>query len=273
MRSHRLALTALSIVAVLFAAGCGSGRDKSAFLPDTPAATPNVQGATAIPQVVVAGPKQEILDERDAAKASAAASLDSALAADDKRKATAKKLHDEREKAQGAHKRAVRREHALEKQLAEAEAARKAAAKANADRDVAAGPTPKPAADAPITASDTGADLVAERNKRSDLEARAAVLRFHELLDHRDARSCDLLTDKLMTDFYGAEDPEGRCRAAVEAIDAEVSVVIAESTTYAKTSTLAVVTHIGDQEIPQTMHLVLVDGTWELDAVERRDAS
>lgn len=272
MRSHRLALTTLSVAAALFAAGCGSGRDQESFLPDAPAAaTPSVQGATAIPQVVVAGPKQEILDERDAAKANAAASLDSALAADEKRKATAKQLREEREKAERAHKRAARRERALEKELAAARAQDKAD-KAQADR-VVPDATPKPATDAPITASDTGSDLIAERNKRADLEARAAVLRFHELLNQRDARSCDLLTDKLLTDFYGAEDPAGRCRAAVDAISAQVSVVIAESTTYGKASTLAVVTHIGDQDIPQTMHLLLVDGTWRLDAVERRDAS
>ncbi|MCW2991088.1 MAG: hypothetical protein JWM73_1682, partial [Solirubrobacterales bacterium] len=134
-------------------------------------------------------------------------------------------------------------------------------------------PTPKPAADAPITASDTGSDLIAERNKRSDAEARAAVVRFHELLDRRDPASCDMLTPKLLTDFYGAEDPLARCQAAAAAISSSVSVVIAESRTYGKAATIAVVTRIGDQEFPQTMRLVLVDGSWLLAAVEARPAA
>lgn len=270
MRSHRFALTTLALLATVLATGCGSGRDSQAFLPDAAPATASAPpAASAVPQVVVAGPKQALVDQRDAAAADAQASREVAAKAAADRKAAREELRKERAKAKKLRKRAAARELALQTALL-------AETKKSKQSTTSGQPaTPKPDREpvsAPISASDTGSQLVAERNRRSDAEARAAVVRFHELLDRHDARSCDLLTDKLLKAFYGEENAMDRCREGAASISAPVSVVIAESRTYGKVSSLAVVTKIGDQEFPQTMHLVLVDGTWLVDAVERRAA-
>jgi hypothetical protein len=271
MRSHRFALTTLVLLGTVLAAGCGSGRNTEAFLPAAEPATASAPvAASAIPQVVVAGPKQALIDERDAAAAEAKASRQAAAEADRKRQVARRELRKERAKAKRDRRRAAHREAELQSALVAAEKSKPKPA------SVPAPATPKPArepASAPITASDTGSQLVTERNRRSDAEARAAVLRFHQLLDGRDARSCDMLTAKLLAAVYGAEDTLGRCRAAVAQIASTVSVVIAESRTSGKASSVAVVTTIGDQQFPQTMHLVLVDGSWLFDAVERRPAA
>lgn len=266
MRSHRFALTTLALLGTVLATGCGSGRDSDAFLPDAAPATASAPPADTVPQVVVAGPRQALVEARDAAAADAQASRNAAAEAEAKRKATRRKLRQEREKA----KRAAAREALLQAALlAETKKNKKPKTPAVATEVATPKPDREPVS-APISASDTGSQLIAERNRRSDAEARAAVLRFHELLDNRDVRSCDMLTEKLLTAFYGEENPAERCRAAASSITASVSVVIAESRTYGKVSSIAVVTKIGDQEFPQTMHLVLVDGTWLVDAVERR---
>lgn len=254
MGSHRKPFAGVALVsAALLAAGCGSGRDTAAFMPDgAPAAESAEPAPREIPQVVVAAPKQALVDERAAAAAAA-----------ERRKAARRRLREERERAQ--RERAAARED--QPSAAPVAARRKLPA---TDTDTA---TPEPQVsepDPPIATSDTGQDLIAERDRRSDAEARAAVLRFHELVDRRDVRSCDLLTRRLLVSTYGTEDPLGRCRAAVSSLADPVAVTIAESRTHGRASSVAVVTRVGDQEYPQTMHLVLVDGTWLVDRVERR---
>lgn len=269
MRSHRLAPTALALLATVLATGCGSGRDSDAFMPDAAPATASAPpAADAVPQVVVAGPKQALVDQRNAAAAEAQASRESAAKAAAERKAARAELRKERARAKRLRKRAAARELVLQTALL-AETKKKSKQSASAGQPATPKPDREPVS-APISASDTGSQLVAERNRRSDVEARAAVVRFHELLDKQDVRSCDMLTDRLLTAFYGEDKPMDRCREGAAAIAADVTVVIAESRTFGKVSSLAVVTKIGDQEFPQTMHLVLVDGTWLIDAVERR---
>ncbi|MFL5844404.1 MAG: hypothetical protein ACJ762_06890 [Solirubrobacteraceae bacterium] len=263
MRSHRLATITVLVAATACAAGCGSGRDSARFMPDEPVVTPSAQAATAVPQVVVAAPAPApAVGKPEPAKATPPAAKNA--------KAADRRLREERAKARRAHRRAAAREARLRDELA---AARQTEGH-QAGEDIAAEtPTPpvtRPAEDPPISASDTSDDLVTARNRRSDAEARAAVIRFHELLDRHDPASCALLTERLLTEVYGSEDPLGRCAAAAQAISARVSVVIAESRAYGRAATIAVVTTIGDQAIPQTLRLVLTDGTWRLDAVERR---
>lgn len=267
MRSHRRTfVTAALAGAALLAAGCGSGRDTSAFLPDDPPAVQSAAPAQReIPQVVVAGPKQALIDERDAAAADAKNSRAAALAAEERRRSARRELRDEREKSRRQRRRAAAREEKLAGALV-------AVRRRIRDTDLAT-PTPTPRVnepDPPITASDDGSDLIAERDRRSDAEVRAAVLRFHELLDRRDVRSCELLTERLLVAIHGAEDPLGRCRAAVSSISEPVAVTIAESRTRGRVSSVAVITRIGEQEFAQTMRLVLIDGTWLFDDVERR---
>lgn len=272
MRAHRFALTTLVLLAAVLATGCGSGRDASAFLPDAVPATASAPPAAgAVPQVVVAGPKQALVDERDAAAADAKASREAAAQAAADRKAARQELRKERARAKRLRKRAAARELALQTALL-AETRKKSKRPVSSSQPATPKPEREPVS-APITGSDTGSGLIAERNRRSDAEARAAVVRFHELLDNQDVRSCEMLTDRLLSAFYGDENAMDRCREAAASISAAVSVVIAESRTYGKASSLAVVTRVGDQEFPQTMQMVLVNGSWLVDAVERRAAS
>jgi hypothetical protein len=270
MGSSRLVIAALALVATVLMAGCGSGRNPPSFgAGATPAGAVQAAPTTQAPPVVVAGPDRKVLEERDAASAAAAAGRAAAAKAEADRKAARDALSDERAKAARARERAATREAALRQALA---------AKARADKRSQADPaSPKPVSQGsqPIGASDVdGADLAAERDRRSDAEARAAVVRFHELLDERDARSCDLLTTRLLTALYGTEaDALDRCRAAVRSVTSHVSVVISESRAHGRYATVAVVSRMGDSQVAQTLHLVLVDGTWLIDAIERKPAS
>jgi hypothetical protein len=263
MRSHRLALTAFLLTGTVLLGGCGSGRQTATY--DTGAAeqAEATAGAPSSP-VVIAAPKGPLVAARDAAAADAAASRKAAAEADAKRKAARKELRKERAEA----KRAAVREMLLRGALA---------AKSKAKDDGAQDATPAPKVDgtAPIGASDVaGSDLATERDRRSDAEARAAVVRFHELLDASDARACDLMTPRLLAEVHGnSPGALDRCRAAVSANTAPVSVVIAESRAHGKRASVAVVSHLGEAQATQTMYLVLVDGTWLIDLVVRKSAS
>jgi hypothetical protein len=219
--------------------------------------------------VVIGAPDEKVLEERDAAQAAAAANLGAATEAEKKRKEARKDLREERQKAQRAAARAEAREARLRKALREAAQQREA--------EEASAATPKPVTQQaqPITGSSVGAPtLVAERDKRSAAEARAAVVRMHELLNERDARSCDLLTEKLLTAVYGAEDGAiDRCRAAVEATTFPVAVTISETRAHGRAASVAAISKLGDSTFEQTFTLVLVDGTWLVDAIERTPAA
>lgn len=276
MRSHRLVITLLALGASAAVAGCGTGRGNPTFGadPSAPGAS-GVQAAAPAPApqpaapVVIAGPDQKVVAERDAASAAAARSADAAAKAEQRRKDAAKELEDERAKAARARRRAAAREAFLRQALA---AQAKARQRAPATQAATSGPAvATPQHSAPISASDTsGNDLIADRDRRSDAESRAAVVRFHELLDARDARACDMLSPRMLTSVYGT-DPGAidRCRAGVEAIDQRVSVVIAESRAHGKRAVIAVVSRLGDTEVRQTLRLVLVDGTWLIDGAQR----
>lgn len=270
MASHRLASTLLAVATTALVAGCGSGRDTESFLPKAaPSAPPAVPAgpgpaAQAAP-VIVPGPSVSAIREREAAAADAARSRQAAQAAEERRRAARKELREERERTARARKRAAEREAALRQALAEARR------RGSAPVASPSTPAPRPAPSAPITASDTGSTLVAERDRRSDAEARAAVVRFHELLDASDARACDLFTQPLLEGYYGTEPGAlERCRQVVAGLDASVSVVIAESRTRGRRSSVAVVSRVDDREVAQTLQMVLQDGTWRLAAVERR---
>lgn len=272
MAAHRLALATVLAASSLAAAGCGSGKDTDAFLPaDPPVAATPVAPAPAAP-VIVGGPSQEAVAgapamSGDVARARAADAARFAERADERRKEARRELRDEREKAERARKRAEQREAALRAALADA----------RKDAREAARPVTRPApatlpAEPTIGASDVGRDLVGERNARSDAEARAAVVRQHELLDRRDTRACDLLTPAAMTAAFGAaEGALERCQAMVRALTEAVSVTIESSRADGRRATLDVVVHYGDTDLPQTLALALVGGTWMIDGAQRRD--
>jgi hypothetical protein len=269
MRSHRLAVIVISLASTVLAAGCSAGRDTPTFgAGATPSAGAGVQAApvTDVPPVIVSAPDAQALRERDAAAADATHSREIAAQARARRNAARHELRKERTKAARAHRRAAARERRLRAALGGALAPRRST------------PAPSPPVSghsAPIAASDVGGtDLAAERDRRSDTEARASVVRFHELLDQRDAHSCMLLTPRFLHVLYGAEDDAGsRCAEATRSIGAAVSVVIADSRAHGRRASVAVISRMGDAEVAQTLHLLLVDGTWLIDAVERQPAS
>ena len=269
MASHRLILTTLAAAAALTATGCGSGKDTDAFLPTDPpvSAAPSVPPAAAAP-VIVGGPSEEIVAERDLAATQAAGAITAAQEADERRKEASRELREEREKAERARERHQARQERLRKALAEARKDEGADAARPAARPAPAAPKPQ----ATIGASDVGRDLTDERNARSDAEARAAVIRFHELLDRRDAGSCELLTQVALDALYGTEPGAiDRCRAMVGALSEAVSVTIEASRADRDRALLDIVVHYGETDLPQTMALVLVDGTWKIAAAARRD--
>jgi hypothetical protein len=272
MRSHRLAPTLLVLAALATtAAGCGSGRDTEAFLPDDPPATAQAPSAPAPPAapVVIAGPQEDVVRERDAASAEAARQRAAAEREETRRRAARKEAREERATARRARRRALAREEVLRDALRDARRRR-----ASAPIVTSLQPATRPQASAPITASDVGGSLAAERNRRSTAEARAAVLRFHDLLDAHDARACDLLTPRLLAATYGAAaGAADRCREAVARTTWDVSATLGESAAQGRYASVAVVSRVDGTEVPQTLRLLLVNGTWMLDAVERKPAS
>jgi hypothetical protein len=269
MRSHRLALTALLAVLTATAAGCGTGKDTSRYMGSGVVETPVAEEAAKPAPVVIGAPDDELIQERDTAKAAAAANLGAAAEAEKKRKQARRELREERQKAQRAAARAEEREAKLRKAL------RAAAKQREAEQAAAATPKPVSQAEQPITGSSVGTTtLVAERDRRSAAEARAAVVRMHELLNERDPRSCDLLTEKLLHAVYGAEDGAlERCRAAVAATTFPVAVVVSESRAHGRSASVAAISKLGDSSYEQTFTLVLVQGTWLVDAIERAPAA
>jgi hypothetical protein len=269
MRSHRLALTTLLVVLTAAAAGCGSGKDTDRFMGSGGTPTPVAATPAAPAPVVVGAPDADLIEERDAAKAAAEVNLGAAAEAEKKRKEARKDLRVERRKAQRAAERAEAREAKLRKAL------RAAAKQREAEQAAAATPKPVEQAEQPITGSSIGpSSLVAERDKRSAAEARAAVVRMHELLNERDIRSCDLLTEKLLTTVYGAEDGAlERCQAAVAATNFPVAVTVAETRAHGRSASVAAISKLGDSSYEQTFTLVLVQGTWLIDAIERTPAA
>ena len=82
------------------------------------------------------------------------------------------------------------------------------------------------------------------------------------------------MTRRLLQSIYGDQpDALDRCRAAVAAVTAHVTAVIAESRAHGRRATVAVVSRMDDTELAQTLRLVLVDGTWLIDEVQRSSAS
>lgn len=266
MASHRLALTTLLAVAAVTAAGCGDGKDTNAFLPtDPPVAATPAAPAPAAP-VIVGGPSQEIVAARDLAQAQAADAVRAAQDAEDRRKEARRELREEREKAERARDRAEKRQARLRDALTDARKDARESARPAAE----AAPVAVPA-EPTIGASDIDRDLVKERNARSDAEARAAVVRQHELLNRRDAAACEMLTPAALAASFGTEDGAmDRCRAMVGALTEAVSVTIESSRADGRRAVVDIVVHYGETDLPQTLTLKLVDGTWLIDGAESR---
>ena len=267
--TQRALLVCLAATALL--TGCSSGRDNAhVYVPDTksvPASSspaPVVTPAPATPAPVVAGA---------AAVQPVAAPAKATPSAERQRKDVRKVLRKEKAAAARAHKRAAAREALLRQKLRQA---REDEAKAKAGQqealDLAANAKPAKGDASPVTGSDVGQVSQADRDKRSEAEARASVVRFHELLDKHDTAACDLLTPRLLKSIYGEDDPAAKCAAGVAAITGRVSVQILRSAASGRHALLDTITYYGDQSVHQGLALVLVDGTWLIDVVQRQDA-
>lgn len=248
------------LAAALLLAGCGDGRQSQAFVPAAPAPAPTVASAPPVSAPPVFGTKASANTAPATSEADAAAkrSARAAHRAEHRRQVARRQLRHERNTADRAHKRAVLRELALRKQLAAAKAKNQAAQQAS------------PPVDPKITASDVAPNTSAQHNT----EARAAVVRYHELLNDRDIESCRLMTTALLHAIYG-EDAAAmdRCRSTVRSLTGPVSVVIDDSAAKGTRARVHVISTIGDQDIHQALRLVLVGGTWLIDAVQRDPAS
>jgi hypothetical protein len=266
----RSLLASLTSVALL--TGCSSGRHASVYVPNTKP----MAGAAVVAPVVAPTPAPAPAP----VVAGASAEQPAAAPAKDAKRTKAQRAHDrkvlrkERASAARARKRAAARQAYLRQKLNEA---RSEEAKAKAGQqealDLAADAKPAKGDKAPISASDVSDISQTERDKRSDAEARASVVRFHELLDKHDKRACDLLTPKLLHSIYGDDDPGAgqRCAAGAEGITDRVSVQILRSAASGRHALLDTVTYIGDSSIHQGLALVLVDGTWLIDVVQRQE--
>lgn len=258
-------LTAIALAGLV--SGCSSGRQQAqVYVPETQ--TPTVAQAAPAPILPV-------VTEEEPASATAPAPAGTAAeeAADKRRDARERRearreLREERARAARARKRAEAREEALRIQLSEARRRTEGAG------TVAAAPAPAEPS-APITASDVSEAQPLERNARSEAEARAAVVRFHQLLDNRNSVACWMLTPRMLETYYGKDQTAAlhRCRDAVHAIQGKVSVTVTAVEAEGRQATLDVVTRQGDAEQAQTLSMRLVDGSWLLDTVEAKPSS
>lgn len=260
-----------SITSAALLTGCSSGRHAQVYVPDT---KPVADAAVAAPVVTPAPAPAPVVAAVSAEQPAAApATAKHAKRTKAQRAHDRKLLRKQRASAARAHKRADAREALLRKKL---NSARSEEARAKAERqealDLAAASKPAKGDKAPVTGSDVTEVSQAERDRRSDAEARASVVRFHELLDKHDKRACDLLTPKLLHSIYGDDDPGAgqRCAAGAEGITERVSVQILRSAASGRHALLDTVTYVGDNSIHQGLALVLVDGTWLIDVVQRQ---
>jgi hypothetical protein len=264
-----LAATALAAAAL---AGCNAGRDDQPFVPKTSAAPPVVNGAAPVAPAAPAAPvvSGASADPAKVVKTDAGgASADPAVRrAEHQRKVARREAREAKAHERRAHKRAAAREAALRAKLREARRQEaETAAQQQSGSEVAAS-KPKPSDSNSIAASDV--ETQAARDRRADTEARAAVVRYHELLDHHDAAACDMLTARMLESFYGDAGASAtqRCRSDVQAITAQVSVEIVRSAASGRNALLDAITHVGDSSVHQGLALVLVDGTWKIDAAK-----
>ena len=262
------AAVAAALVAAAMLAGCSAGRDDSPFIPDTqstPQAPPVVGAAPVAPAAVPATPAVPVTGQSVVTDTAAA---DRAVRrAEHQRKVARREEREAKASKRRAAKRAAKREAVLRAKLREA---RRQEALAAAERaEAQAKPQTKPSTGNKISGSSV--ETKASRDARADMEARAAVVRYHALLDQRDPAACDLLTPKMLHSFYGADEPGAteRCRAGVEGIDQRVNVQILRSAASGPNALLDTVTYIGETSIHQGLAMALVDGTWKIDVVKR----
>jgi hypothetical protein len=187
--------------------------------------------------------------------------------AEHQRKVARREAREARAHERRARKRADAREAALRAKLREARRQEAEAAAQQSGSEVVA-TKPKPADTNSISASDVETQAASDR--RADSEARAAVVRYHELLDHHDAAACDMLTARMLKSFYGDAGASAmqRCRSDVQAISDRVSVEIVRSAASGHNALLDAITHLGGSSVHQGLALVLVDGTWKIDAAK-----
>ena len=279
--SSNLARTGLAAALVAAAAltGCNVGRDDHAFVPESSVTKAPVLNAAA-PAAAPVVPAAPVVSGASAGQPAAVAADPGGAAAD---AAAVRKAAHQRKVARRQAREAKRREHRAQKRAAHREAVLRAklrearrqqalaAAQQQLQSENAQSSKPKTSDKNKISASDV--ETQADRDRRADTEARAAVVRYHELLDHHDPAACDLLTPQMLHSFYGNDEPGAtqRCRSGVQSINQRVSVQILRSAASGTNALLDTVTYMGTYSVHQGLALVLVDGTWKIDAVKQLD--
>jgi len=273
------ATLAAAVVAAAMLSGCNVGRDDHPFVPDSNAPTQVPPVASGAAPVVPAAPAAPVVSGSAVGQAApvqadpGGASADPAVRrAVHQRRVARREAREAKARERRAQKRAAAREAALRAKLREMRRQEAAAAAKQAQSENAQASKPKTSNNNKISASDV--ETQADRDRRADMEARAAVVRYHELLDHHDASACDLLTPKMIHSFYGDAEPAAtqHCRSDVQAINARVSVQILRSAASGPHALLDAVTYFATSSVHQGLALVLVDGTWKIDVAKRLDS-
>lgn len=272
---------AAAIVAAAALAGCSAGRDDHPFVPSasvTPKAPVVSAAAPAATAVVPAAP---VVSGASVGQAPAVGADPGGAVADDaalrkakhQRKVARREERDAKARERRAHKRAVHREAVLRAKLREARRQQAlTAAQEQMQSENSQSSKPKTSDNNKISASDV--ETQADRDRRADTEARAAVVRYHELLDHHDAAACGLLTANMLHSFYGDDDPGAtqRCESAAQSINQRVSVQILRSAASGDHALIDAMTYVGTYSVHQGLALVNDNGTWKIDVVKQLDS-
>lgn len=259
---RRIAHAALAAATAAVLGGCADGRSDE---PLTRAAAAAPQRVAAAPAVAAPAPRPPA-DAAIATIGSGAGGTAAAPAASTAADAAASTAADA--VAARAHRRAQRARLALreERKRAKAREKRLRSRLATARRQRAERASSQKAPAPQISASDVGAPAPVTEDP-DVLSARSQVIAFHRLLDRRAPSACDLMTPRLLADRYGPGDAAGRCRAAVETIDARVRGRVLAAAARDGIVHVRVRSQMGAYARVQDIDLVLVGGTWRIDAL------
>jgi hypothetical protein len=254
MRSHLASATLVGIA--LLVAGCGGGGSPTHGFGALPKAAPATPAA---PPVVLAEPAPSSTPAAPAAKPAAPLTTTDAKALA-KSRATAKKLRHQRAIARHRLRVERRKAAAREAKLRQELAAAKIVSPAPAPSHRATQHKVKPA---PIAASD-----VTDDKQRA---ARVVVVRFYDLMNSHDGSACDMLSVRFLHDHFPGDDTDAQranCSTGVQSLQSPVSVYIQGSGTEASGIWVRVVSHLGDGQAQQVIHLVPFFSSWMIDAVD-----
>jgi hypothetical protein len=236
--------------------GCGDGRKApQAFVTADPAPAVTTSTPAPVPPIIGGGDVAAIQASSTPPAKTIAAKPDPVAAK------TELRLRRQRDAANRARRRSALRERVLRRQLAAATAP---AAKPTARPKPPAVPSPA------IAGSDVSAVAPDEPHAHEDeLAARRAVVGFHDLINKRDVRACDMLSAGMLRATYGAgPDARTRCQATVRAFPASLSVVITDSRIDGAAFVVKALEQLDDKHRKVTLTVLHVGTGWFIDSLK-----